>query len=194
MSGQRRWPLKMTAFGVTRIELGSAGCRTKPPRSSARIQSCHLRTAFASHTLCSAPPQLSEERPRTKPAMAGAARKLRRPGLPPLVEARPGHLSTSHTEPCTASSRKPALPGLRTPASTTSLKVHMGWSHSTTLPGRHDCPNLFFRGHATWHVESPHLTTRPHPLQGVREGQPPRAGREGRPCSRQQAAPAPLRT
>lgn len=52
----RRTSLKMTAFGVTRIELGIRwdGARNLPgvlPGSKA----CRLRTSFASHTLCSAP-------------------------------------------------------------------------------------------------------------------------------------------
>lgn len=105
-----------------------------------------------------------------------------RPGRPPL------HLSHRALH-CLFQEARPSRP-VDTPAST-SLKVHTGWSHSTTLPGRHNCPNLFSFGgpcHVACGTSTPcHMAT---PPAGGQEVQPPMRWERGRPCSCQQAAPA----
>ena len=118
--------------------------------------------------------------PRARGKARLGPRLLLSPSLPAQEEMRPaGHLSTSHTEPCTASFRKPALPGLWTPRHPPALRsTRAGAIPQPCQVGTIALIFSLLGGHATWHVEPPHLAAWPHPLQGVRKSSPPCTGRE----------------
>ena len=104
-------------------------------------------------------------------------------------------LSTLHTEPCAASSRKAALQACGHPGVHHQLYGPRG-AGAALQPCQVGMIALIFSllgGHAAWHVEPPHLVTWPHPLQGIRKTSPPSAGREEDPVhvSEQRQPPAP---
>ena len=99
-----------------------------------------------------------------------------RPGQPPL---HPSHRALR----CLFQEGRPS--GLWTPwRPPPALWSTWGWSRSTTLPGRHDCPNLFSFGgpcRVACGTSTPrHMAT---PTTGGQEDQPPIRWERGGSCS-----------